>query len=101
MFKSFHSSTIDNFVIVDDKLGEFECERFVGAGAIFTAIIQEYGKRNLPIAKNLIMCYKYLLEQHPTVQLNLLYHINHDVWKDIFAPYKKEFDKYLPFNIKA
>jgi hypothetical protein len=61
---------------------------------IAIAVIQEYSKRNLNVAANLILSFAWLHRQHPFLPIQKLIDWN-KADNPFFLPYEKDLQKYL------
>jgi hypothetical protein len=58
------------------------------------AVIQEYSKRNLNVAANLMRAFIWYAKKYPGLSIQYLIEINKK-YNPLFAPYEKDIDKYL------
>jgi hypothetical protein len=89
-----HELTDSEFgtVFVKVVAGKYGSNRLVDT---VTLIIQEYGKRNLNVAANLVLAFVWLNKQYPNWSIKEM--INDSKKKNpLLTPYEEDLQKYLP-----
>jgi hypothetical protein len=83
------------YELTDSEFGTVSAEMIGNwVGKIGTAVIQEYRKRNLNVAANLVMAFIWYNKQHPWHSIHGVIDYNKR-YNQLFQPYEKDLQKYL------
>jgi hypothetical protein len=95
--KEKDGKNIWKYELTDSEFGTVsgEAHVFSGIGTPGTAIIQEYSKRNLNVAANLIKGFIWYQKQHPYWSIQHLINVNKK-YNPLLKQYEEDLEKYLP-----